>query len=96
MLVTVENDIHEMNVIVRFKRGKRVYSCSIRRGGHIQSIVGTECALKGTAEILLKDLAADLKSGKWEIGTMNGRPYAKRTDSSLRSMVAATNWGSEE
>jgi hypothetical protein len=96
MLVSVENDIHEMNVIVRFKRGKRVYSCSIRRGGHIQSIVGTECALKGTAEILLKDLAADLKSGKWEIGTMNGRPCAKRTDSSLRSMVAATNWGSEE
>ena len=96
MLVSVENDIFEMNVIVRFKNGKRVYSCSVRRGGHIQSIVGTECALKGTAEILLKDLAADLKSGKWEIGTMNGRPYAKRTDSSLRSMVAATNWGSEE
>ena len=96
MLVSVENDILEMNVIVRFKRGKRVYSCSVRRGGHIQSIVGTECALKGTAEILLKDLAADLKSGKWEIGTMNGRPCAKRTDSALRSMMPATNWGSEE
>ena len=78
MLVTVKDDIHEMNVIVRFKRGKRVYSCSIRRGGHIQSIVGTECSFKGTAEILLKDLARDLKSGKWEIGTMNSRPYARK------------------
>ena len=77
MLVTVKDDIHEMNVIVRFKRGKRVYSCSIRRGGHIQSIVGTECSFKGTAEILLKDLAEDLRSGKWEIGTVNGRPYAR-------------------
>ena len=96
MLVTVENDILEMNVIVRFKRGKRVYSCSIRRGGHIQSIVGTECSTSALAEVLLEELAKDLRSGRWEIGTMNGRPYAKRTDSSLRSMMAATNWGSEE
>ena len=96
MLVTVKDDIHEMNVIVRFKRGKRVYSCSIRRGGHIQSIVGTECSTSALAEVLLEELAKDLRSGRWEIGTMNGRPYAKRTDSSLRSMMAATNWGSEE
>jgi hypothetical protein len=96
MLVSVENDIHEMNVIVRFKRGKRVYSCSIRRGGHIQSIVGTECSTSALAEVLLEELAKDLRSGRWEIGTMNGRPYAKRTDSSLRAMMAATNWGSEE
>ena len=96
MLVTVKDDILEMNVIVRFKRGKRVYSCSIRRGGHIQSIVGTECSTSALAEVLLEELAKDLRSGRWEIGTMNGRPYAKRTDSSLRSMMAATNWGSEE
>lgn len=79
MLVTVENDIHEMNVISRVKNsGDTVYSCSIRRGGHIQSIVGTECVLKGTAEILLKDLAEDLRSGKWVLGTVNGLPYVKR------------------
>ena len=78
MLVTVENDILEMNVMSRVKdSGETVYSCSVRRGGHIQSIVGTECSFEGTAEILLKDLAEDLRNGKWEIGTMNGRPYAR-------------------
>ena len=79
MLVTVENDIFEMNVMSRVKdSGETVWSVSTRRGGHIQSIVGTECSFEGTAEILLKDLAEDLRNGTWEIGTMNGRPYAKR------------------
>ena len=79
MLVTVENDIFEMNVMSRVKdSGETVWSVSTRRGGHIQSIVGTECSFEGTAEILLKDLAADLKSGKWVLGTVNARPYAKR------------------
>jgi len=78
MLVTVKDDILEMNVMSRVKdSGETVYSCSVRRGGHIQSIVGTECSFEGTAEILLKDLAEDLRNGKWEIGTMNGRPYAR-------------------
>jgi hypothetical protein len=81
MLVSTPNgDILEMNVIVRFKRGKRVYSCSVRRGGHIQSIVGTECATSALAEILLEDLAKDLKSGKWVLGTKNARPCLKRED----------------
>ena len=79
MLAVVENDILEMNVISRMKdNGETVFSCSVRRGGHIQSIVGTECATFALAEILLKDLATDLANGTWEIGTMNGRPYAKR------------------
>ena len=79
MLVVVKDDILEMNVMSRVKEGgEKVWSCSVRKGGHIQSIIGTECSFEGVAEILLKDLAADLKSGKWEIGTMNGRPYAKR------------------
>ena len=79
MLVTVKDDILEMNVISRVKdSGETVWSVSTRRGGHIQSIVGTECSFEGTAEILLKDLAADLKSGKWVLGTVNARPYAKR------------------
>jgi len=81
MLVTVENDILAMNVISRMNdSGETVFSCStfnVRKGGHIQSIVGTECATFALAEILLKDLAADLRSGKWEIGTMNGKPYAR-------------------
>ena len=78
MLVTVKDDILEMNVMSRVKdSGETVYSCSVRRGGHIQSIVGTECSFEGTAEILLKDLAEDLRNGTWEIGTMNGRPYAR-------------------
>ena len=79
MLVTVENDIFEMNVMSRVKdSGETVWSVSTRRGGHIQSIVGTECPSEGVAEILLKSLAADLKSGKWVLGTVNARPYAKR------------------
>ena len=79
MLAVVKDDILEMNVMSRVKdSGETVWSVSVRRGGHIQSIVGTECSFEGTAEILLKDLAADLSSGKWEIGTMNSRPYAKR------------------
>ena len=78
MLVTVENDIFEMNVMSRVKdSGETVWSVSTRRGGHIQSIVGTECSFEGVAQILLKDLATDLANGKWEIGTMNGRPYAR-------------------
>ena len=78
MLVTVKDDILEMNVISRVKdSGETVWSVSTRRGGHIQSIVGTECSFEGTAEILLKDLAEDLRNGTWEIGTMNGRPYAR-------------------
>jgi len=78
MLVTVKDDILEMNVMSRVKdSGETVYSCSVRRGGHIQSIVGTECSFEGTAEILLKDLAEDLRNGTWEIGTMSGRPYAR-------------------
>ena len=78
MLVTVENDIHEMNVVARYKDGAPVYSVAVRRGGHIQPIIGTECAFEGTAEILLKDLAEDLRNGTWEIGTMSGRPYARK------------------
>ena len=78
MLVTVENDILEMNVVARYKDGAPVYSVAVRRGGHIQSIVGTECSTSALAEILLEDLAEDLRNGKWEIGTMSGRPYAKR------------------
>jgi hypothetical protein len=79
MLAVVENDILEMNVMSRVKdSGEQVWSVSVRRGGHIQSIVGTECSYEGVAQILLKDLATDLANGKWEIGTMNGRPYAKR------------------
>ena len=78
MLVTVKDDILEMNVISRMNdSGETVFSCSVRRGGHIQSIVGTECSTFALAEILLEDLARDLKSGKWEIGTVNGRPYAR-------------------
>ena len=79
MLVTVKDDILEMNVISRMKdNGETVFSCSVRRGGHIQSIVGTECSTFALAEIVLENLAGDLKSGKWVIGTMNSRPYAKR------------------
>ena len=79
MLAVVENDILEMNVMSRVKdSGETVWSVSVRRGGHIQSIVGTECSLEGTAEILLKDLAADLANGTWEIGTVNARPYARK------------------
>ena len=79
MLAVVENDILEMNVISRMKdNGETVFSCSVRRGGHIQSIVGTECSTFALAEILLENLAGDLKSGKWEIGTVNARPYARK------------------
>jgi len=79
MLAVVKDDILEMNVMSRVKdSGEKVWSVSVRRGGHIQSIIGTECSFEGVAEILLKDLAKDLADGKWEIGTMNGRPYAKR------------------
>ena len=79
MLAVVKDDILEMNVMSRVKdSGETVWSVSVRRGGHIQSIVGTECSFEGTAEILLKDLAADLSAGKWEIGTMNSRPYARK------------------
>ena len=79
MLVTVKDDILEMNVVARVKNDEVVYSVAVRRGGHIQPIIGTECAFEGTAEILLKDLAEDLKSGKWEIGTMNGKPIARKS-----------------
>ena len=78
MLVTVKDDILEMNVVARVKSDETVWSCSVRKGGHIQSIVGTECSTRQEASKVLVDLAADLTSGKWEIGTMNGRPYAKR------------------
>ena len=78
MLVTVKDDILEMNVMSRVKdSGVQIWSVSVRRGGHIQSIVGTECSFEGTAEILLKDLAAVLAKGTWEIGTVNARPYAR-------------------
>ena len=78
MLVTVKDDILEMNVMSRVKdSGETVYSCSVRRGGHIQSIVGTECSFEGVAKIFLRLLAEDLRNGTWEIGTMNSRPYAR-------------------
>ena len=78
MLVKVKDDILEMNVVARMTDAKVSYSVAVRRGGHIQPICGTGCAFKGTAEILLKDLAEDLKSGKWVLGTQNARPYLKR------------------
>ena len=78
MLVTVENDILEMNVMSRVKDGgEQVWSVSVRRGGHIQSIVGTECSFEGVAKIFLRLLAEDLANGTMEIGTMNSRPYAR-------------------
>ena len=78
MLVTVKDDILEMNVISRVKEGgETVWSCSVRRGGHIQSIVGTECSTRQTASKVLVDLSEDLRTGKWEIATVNGKPYAR-------------------
>ncbi len=78
MLAKVENDIFEMNVTSRVKdSGAKVWAVAVRRGGHKQSIVGTECSLEGVAEILMNDLAVDLANGTWEIGTVNGRPYAR-------------------
>jgi len=77
MLVTVENDIFEMNV-VSYPSWDGEYAVSVRRGGHIQPIVGTECATRASAEECLEVLAGDLRSGKWVLGTVNGRPYVKR------------------
>ena len=81
MLAKVDNDIFEMNVTSRVKdSGEKVWSVAVRRGGHMQSIVGTECSFEGVAEILMQDLAVDLANGTWVLGTVNGRPYAKRAD----------------
>lgn len=79
MLVTVENDIFEMNV-VSYPSWDGEYAVSVRRGGHIQPIVGTECATSALAKLLMEDLAEDLKSGKWVLGTKNARPCLKRED----------------
>ena len=78
MLVSTRYDILEMNVVERIVDDVPVYSCAVRRGGHIQPILGTECKFAGTADILLGHLAEDLKSGKWELGTKYGRPILKR------------------
>tara|TARA_B110000858_G_scaffold170789_1_gene200808 strand:- start:1 stop:276 length:276 start_codon:yes stop_codon:yes gene_type:complete len=78
MLVSTRYDILEMNVVARYKDGVPVYSVAVRRGGHIQPILGTECKFVGDADILLGHLAEDLKSGKWELGTQDARPILKR------------------
>ena len=78
MLVTVENDIHEMNVVARYKDGAPVYSVAVRRGGHIQPITGTGCATETDALDLLEALSRDLKSGQWVLGTQDARPILKR------------------
>jgi len=78
MLVSTRYDILEMNVVARIVDGAPVYSCAVRRGGHIQPILGTECKFVGDADILLGHLAEDLKSGKWELGTQDARPILKR------------------
>ena len=81
MLVSTPNgDILEMNTVVQMKGDDRYYSVSVRRGGHIQPIVGTECATSALAKLLMEDLAKDLKSGKWVLGTKNARPCLKRED----------------
>ena len=81
MLVTVKDDILEMNVKSRMRyTGQSEWSCTVRRGGHIQSIVGTECSTRQEASKVLVDLAANLTSGKWELGTVSGKPCAKRVE----------------
>ena len=74
MLVTVENDILEMNVV----EDHQWFSISVRRGGHIQIISGTECRTEKGAQEYLELIAEDLKSGKWELGTQDARPILKR------------------
>ena len=76
MLVTVENDILEMNVV----EDHQWFSVAVRRGGHIQIISGTECHTEKGAEELLEALAPDLKSGKWILGTQDARPFLKRVE----------------
>ena len=78
MLVSTRYDIHEMNVVARYKDGVPAYVIGVRRGGHIQAIAGTECYRLGDADVLLSKLADDLKSGKWVLGTKNARPVLKR------------------
>lgn len=87
---TPEGDILEMSVISRDwvsdgefadlpVLGSKVWSVSCVVGGHIQSIVGTECSSLESAECALRDLAGDLSSGEGELGTTNGKPYVKRS-----------------
>ena len=87
---TPEGDILEMSVISRDwvsdgefadlpVLGSKVWSVSCVVGGHIQSIVGTECSSIESAVCALRDLAGDLSSGEGELGTTNGKPYVKRS-----------------
>ena len=78
MLVTVKDDILEMNVVARMTDAKVTYSVAVRRGGHIQPICGTGCATETDALDLLEALSRDLKSGKWVLGTQDARPILKR------------------
>ena len=78
MLVSTREDILEMNVVARYKDGVPVYSCAVRRGGHIQPILGTACFTETDALDLLGALAEDLKSGQWVLGTQDARPILKR------------------
>jgi hypothetical protein len=67
MLVTVKNEVLEMNVA---PNAHSEWAVTVRRGGHIQRIAGTERSSEQEVSKVLVELAADLKAGKSVLSVM--------------------------
>ena len=81
MLVTVKNDVLEMNVAVHAQTEwctNDLWAVTVRAGGHIQRIVGTERSSEQEVSKVLVELAADLKAGTHVLSTEHARPVVKR------------------
>jgi len=81
MLVTLPcGDILEMNISQTPPRSKQSVMLTVRRGGHIQRIVNTECSSKSMATELLEWVAEELRAGICYLGTSNGKPVVITTE----------------